>query len=247
MYEKKRTSASLKRLAREALIGRYGVMAGASALMLAMNILSTLLPEQIFPGTSLFSQAGYYITTLVIALLVSLFGAGYSRLALEVSYERRPPLGDMLYAFYHHPDRFLLMYLVLAAIQIVLQIPVTILSRMYANAFLSDTMTIDELLSYLSFVMMCSAVSTLVYTLVTLRFTMATYLLLDDDSLGGIQALKESSRMMKGHKGRYFYVNISFFGVLFLSVFTCGIGMLWTMPYMETTFVYFYRDLIGDV
>ena len=153
----------------------------------------------------------------------------------------------MLYAFYHHPDRFLLMYLVLAAIQIVLQIPVTILSRMYANAFLSDTMTIDELLSYLSFVMMCSAVSTLVYTLVTLRFTMATYLLLDDDSLGGIQALKESSRMMKGHKGRYFYVNISFFGVLLLSVFTCGIGMLWTMPYMETTFVYFYRDLIGDV
>ena len=53
--------------------------------------------------------------------------------------------------------------------------------------------------------------------------------------------------MMRGQKGRYFYVTISFFGVMALSVLTCGIGMLWVMPYMETTLAFFYRDLAGEV
>ena len=162
--------------------------------------------------------------------------------------ERIPihPVGD-LHPFVHHPDRFLLTYLILVVIQGILQIPVTIASRMYANAFLQQTLTLDSAFSYLSFVLLCSSVSTLVYVILTLRFVMATYLLLDYDEIGGIQALKESSRMMRGQKGRYFYVTISFFGVMALSVLTCGIGMLWVMPYMETTLAFFYRDLAGEV
>ena len=247
MNEKKKTSAALKRLAREALIGRYGVMAGASALMIALNVLSTFIPEWVFPEYSIFSQVGQFIISLVIALLVSLFSAGFSRLALEVSYGQRPLFGNMLYPFYHHPDRFLMMYLVLVVIQLILQIPVTICSQIYARTYLSQTMTLEEALTYLSFVLMCSGISTLIYVIITLRFVMASFLLLDYDDIGGIQALKESSRMMKGHKARYFYVTISFFGVMLLAVLTCGIGLLWVMPYMETTIAYFSRDLRGDV
>ena len=210
MNEKKKTSAALKRLAREALIGRYGVMAGASALMIALNVLSTFIPEWVFPEYSIFSQVGQFIISLVIALLVSLFSAGFSRLALEVSHGQRPLFGNMLYPFYHHPDRFLMMYLVLVVIQLILQIPVTICSQIYARTYLSQTMTLEEALTYLSFVLMCSGISTLIYVIITLRFVMASFLLLDYDDIGGIQALKESSRMMKGHKARYFYVTISF-------------------------------------
>lgn len=247
MNTKKKNSAALKSLAREALIGRYGVMAGGGALIIAMNILSTFIPEWIFPGYTIFSQIGQFLISIVISLLVSLFSAGYTRLALDVSRGRRPLLGDMLHPFFHHPDRFLLTYLILVVIQVILQIPVTIASRMYANAFLQQTLTLDSAFSYLSFVLLCSSVSTLVYVILTLRFVMATYLLLDYDEIGGIQALKESSRMMRGQKGRYFYVTISFFGVMALSVLTCGIGMLWVMPYMETTLAFFYRDLAGEV
>lgn len=247
MNEKKKNSAALKRLAREALIGRYGVMAGAGALMIALNILSAFIPEWVFPGYSIFSQIGQFIISLVIALLVSLFSAGFSRLALEVSYGQRPPFGNMLYPFFHHPDRFLLMYLILVVIQLILQIPATIVTRIYARTYLSQTMTLDNALAYLSFSLMCSCISTLIYVIITLRFVMASYLLLDYDDISGIQALKESSRMMRGNKWRYFYLTISFFGVTLLCVLTCEIGLLWVMPYMETTIAYFYRDLKGDI
>ena len=100
---------------------------------------------------------------------------------------------------------------------------------------------------YLYFSLLCSSISTLIYTIIALRFAMASYLLIEYEDLSGIQALKESARMMKGHKARYFYVSISFFGMLLLGSVTCGIGMLWITPYMETTFAYFYRDLKNEI
>lgn len=248
MYEKKRTSAELKQLAREALIGRYGIMAAASALMIALNVLSVLLPDWIFPGYSILSQIGRFAASVVIALLVSLFGAGYARLALDAAYGQKPPFGNMLYPFFHHPDRFLLAYLILTLIQTVLQIPVYLISNLFSPAVSSSgTMALDEALSYLTVVLLCSSISTFIYVLITLRFAMTTYLLLDYDAIGPVQSLKESAQLMKGHKGRYFYLSISFFGVLFLGFLTCGIGFLWTMPYMETTIAFFYRDLKQDI
>lgn len=248
MYEKKRSSAELKRLSRESLIGRYGVMAGATALMIALNIISVLIPGWIFPGYSILSQIGSFAASLVITLLVSLFGAGMSRLALDVAYGRKPSLSTMLYPFFHHPDRFLLMYLILTAIQMVLQIPSYLVSSAYSRSLLSAaSLSYSDTMAYLSTVLLCSAVSSLIYVLITLRFAMASYLLLDYDDIGGLQALKESGRMMKGHKGRYFYVSISFFGILLLGFLTCGIGLLWGMPYLETTIAWFYRDLKNDI
>lgn len=47
--KKKKRSAELKQLAREALVGRYGVMAGATALLTALNFLAILIPLWIFP------------------------------------------------------------------------------------------------------------------------------------------------------------------------------------------------------
>lgn len=248
MYEKKRTSADLKRLAREALIGRYGVMAGASALMIALNILSVLIPDWIFPGYSAISQIGRFAVSVVISLFVSLFSAGYARLALDVTYGKKPPFGNMLYPFFHQPDRFLLAYLILTVIQMILQIPVYLISDHYSPSIsASGTIALSESLTYLTVVMLCSSISTLIYVLITLRYVMTSYLLLDYETIGPVQSLKESARMMKGHKCRYFYISVSFIGVLFLGVLTCGIGLLWAMPYMETTISFFYRDLKNDI
>ena len=48
---------------------------------------------------------------------------------------------------------------------------------------------------------------------------------------------------MRGNKGRYFYMGLSFLGILLLTYGTLGIGMLWTIPYMMCTTVYFYLDI----
>ena len=42
-------------------------------------------------------------------------------------------------------------------------------------------------------------------------------------------------------------LKLSFVPLMFLSVFTFYIALLWILPYMEMTEVMFYRDLLGEL
>ena len=61
------------------------------------------------------------------------------------------------------------------------------------------------------------------------------------------EAMKESLEMMHGNFGRYLMLKISFIPLMFLSVFTFYIALLWIFPYMAMTEVMFYRDLTGEL
>lgn len=60
------------------------------------------------------------------------------------------------------------------------------------------------------------------------------------------EVITASRNLMRGHKWQLFVLRLSFWGWLFLSIFTLGIGYLWVVPYMETTQANFYRTLAGD-
>ena len=66
-----------------------------------------------------------------------------------------------------------------------------------------------------------------------------------EPELTGMQTASKSQELMKGHKGGYFILNLSFIGWAILSVLTLGIGFLWLLPYMQVSFVCFYDALVG--
>ena len=108
-------------------------------------------------------------------------------------------------------------------------------------------MTIDAQIQWFSMTLGMLAVSTLLNFLVSLPFAMTYFLMADDTELGGIQALKESARLMKGNLWRYVKLNLSFIPLILLSVFTFYIALFWIMPYMEMSMAAFYRDLSGEL
>lgn len=57
------------------------------------------------------------------------------------------------------------------------------------------------------------------------------------------QCIEASMAMMDGHKGEYFVLCLSFIGWILLGVLTLCIGLLWVIPYMQTTFAHYYEDL----
>lgn len=95
--------------------------------------------------------------------------------------------------------------------------------------------------------MLTLLIQALVNLIVSTFFGLANYLLLDNPDMGAIAALKESLCLMKGNKGRYLYIQFSFLPLYLASVFTCYIGMLWLIPYMQTTMAYFYMDVAGEL
>lgn len=67
-----------------------------------------------------------------------------------------------------------------------------------------------------------------------------------DTPLTGMAALRESERLMQGHRMQYFLLYLSFLGWTILAIFTLGIGMLWVTPYMTASQTAFYESIKAD-
>ena len=76
------------------------------------------------------------------------------------------------------------------------------------------------------------------YGLEMLEFIMA-----ERDTCRAVDALKQSWNLMKGNRWRLFCLEFSFIGWAILTALTLGIGSLWLVPYMQTAYASFYREL----
>lgn len=239
----KRNSAELKRIARGQLQGHYSIP--MCAMMLTQLIVSAItMPFAILvqgnPSPGIFIV--YFIATLIINLLAGVLQAGLMRIHLRIARGEQPMFMDLFYAFKARPDRFILAGLVMAGISFVCMIPAM------AGALLLQFSTSESAVLTLTIVsLVLVVVGCVPMVFFTLRFALATMLLVDQDTLGALDALRESSRLMKGNMGRYLYINLSFIGWTFLCTLSLLIGTLWVEPYMSQTTVTFYRDVTQEI
>lgn len=77
-----------------------------------------------------------------------------------------------------------------------------------------------------------------------LLYSLSMYIAWDNPNMSAKDAVKTSEQLMKGHRGKYFLLYLSFIGWNILSIFTLGIGMLWLLPYMEMSSIIFYENRI---
>ena len=75
------------------------------------------------------------------------------------------------------------------------------------------------------------------------KYSMAYYILNDNPSLSAYDAITKSKEMMFGHKSELFSLWLSFLGWFILSLLTCGIGLIWAVPYYKVAVTNFYEDL----
>lgn len=77
-------------------------------------------------------------------------------------------------------------------------------------------------------------------------YSMSTYILADNPSIGVNESRECSIQMMRGNKWRLFCLHCSFIGWLILCVLTCGILTFWVTPYMQVAVAEFYHDVSGS-
>ena len=80
------------------------------------------------------------------------------------------------------------------------------------------------------------------------RYSQAIYILLDDPTKSPLQCLREYKALMRGHKGELFALDLSFLGwyLLRLLPMVGFASRIWSVPYIATTKVLFYEQLIGN-
>ncbi len=79
-----------------------------------------------------------------------------------------------------------------------------------------------------------------------LMFSMTYFVHIDQPELPIWDAMKESRRLMNGHKWELFCLQLTFIGWYFLSILTLGIGFIWLIPYAYATTAVFYEELRAE-
>lgn len=76
-----------------------------------------------------------------------------------------------------------------------------------------------------------------------LSYSMTFYILADDNSIGAMDAINKSKKMMYGYKWKYFCLSLRFLAWAILCILTLGIGFLWLSPYVQVSVAKFYDDI----
>lgn len=233
----KRSSATLKMLARQTLSGKFGLPLAAYLIIGVLSFTLTLIITELLDTSSLMSIITNQLLIYLVSIFMSLLLAGYDKMLLNLSRKEPYLITDIFHTFSHNPDRFLIVNLLLLLGGILTSLPFDIPVYM-------DTGSSWE---QLSLSLAGLLVRSLTDILLAAFFGLANYLLLDNPEMGAMEAMKESLKLMKGNKRRYLHLYLSFLPLAFVSVFTCYIGFLWLTPYIRTTMAAFYRDIMGEL
>ncbi len=230
-----KSSSALKADAREMLLGKYQTTVLAYILMdlITSGCLSLLEVSVNLQTTSgwIIYYAAYFIILLLSAILV----VGQNYLYLNIGRGKEHKTGDIWIGFSTCADRAIFVYLrillksLLCAVPCGIAVAIMVLTENY----------------YFSLLVAAGVIFMIVaVTIIQLDYSQALYLILDYPEESPSRLLAHSKQLMKGHRGSYFYLIVSFAGIFFLGLMTLGLGMLWIYPYFTATKAAYYLELI---
>ncbi len=74
-------------------------------------------------------------------------------------------------------------------------------------------------------------------------YAMIFFIIADNPEIKALEAIKESKKIMYGHRWKFFCLQFRFVGWWLLCMLTLGIGCLWLLPYIGTSNACFYEDI----
>lgn len=220
------------------MFGHYGTAIGAYLLVTFGTGIFTLMVLSLTGDTStLVGTCIYIITAFALSVLRGLFTSGITYFYLKIACSQHVTTGDVFYGFRFNPDKALRVQAWISLLIYIGSIPEFItIYQLPAH---------PEAAEYIPY-LLCSALSSLISFILNLFYAQAFFLLHDFPQYSASELLSASRRLMRGHKLKLFYIYISFIPLFLLSVLSCGIAMLWIVPYMNATLTEFYLDLIKN-
>ena len=237
-----KSSAELKASAREHLLGHYGTTIGALMIMGALTGTITLAVSLIVDLSTIPGTIIYYAIMFLVSVLTGLFSSGSAYLYLKLICGRPVSVGDLFYGFQLAPDKAILIQAWISLITYIASLPQIILNYiMMANASHLDKI-MNLMLPYALSLILSGAVS----VMLGLFYSQTYFLLHDFPQYTARELLQKSRRLMVHHKGRLFYLYVSFLPLILLGILSWGIALLWIIPYMAATEAEFFLDLIRN-
>lgn len=237
------TSSQLKTQAKNLLEGRFG----SAMLIMFLGCMITAVLSVISNSSLSFFQVGLgmsplvsQVTSLLVSTLLSLFSnifsAGYALFFLNMACGRSCDVNCLFYGFRWQFQKCLTLSGCFSLVSFVLMLPFQVCLGMFQQT---------QRMGWMMAALLLASAAIIASTVFSLIFSQCYFLLLDFPDYTAKQLLMSSMQIMRGHKGRLFYLQMSFLPLIILALLTCGIGMLWLNPYMQMTLTCFFLDLMN--
>lgn len=248
-----KSSAELKASAREHLLGHYGTAIGAFMLMGLLIGGTSCVVAFLVPPYSVFHVILYHAIMFLISVLTGLFNSGLCYFYLKLVCERPVSVGDLFYGFQLYPEKAVMMQAWICLLTYLARLPQIVITYMMDKVTLNEGMTLflsDNQMMLLTKYMLPYSLSLIlsgvVSVILNLIYAQAFFLLHDFPQYSATELLKKSRRLMVHHKGRFFYLCVSFIPLFLLAFLSWGLALLWVLPYMAATEAEFFLDLIRN-
>lgn len=228
--------AQLKSISRGQLLGNYGIAIGAdvtaNGIIFFVSLLcSTLTAQnQTVAGTMI-----TFLITLILDILNGIFLLGLARFYLNLVCRRPCSVTDVFYGFRYHTNKALITRALIVIMELIVMIPFVV-----CTAF-SGTRESSVLFLFSCITLVIGGI---LYIYIMLLYSQVYFIMLDFPGYSSRQIMSTSRRIMRGNKGRLFYMVVTLIPYYLLAFLSCGIALLWINPYLETTLTNFYLDLM---
>ena len=243
--------SELKSDALSSLSENWGVSVGACLVFFIINLALGLVP---------------LIGSLVQLILTGALSVGLSHFFLKISKSEKSEIEDLFVAF--KKDKFLASFSAYLLLIIIIITIILIFGSIWVSLFVGDlnnawdfliqgvtdsslgaNYQIDpSLLDQGSSPIFQSGAGTILVssiiliflpvTIVSLGLSQVFFLIADEKTNSGLEAIKMSWKIMYEKKGKLFLVQLSFIGWIILSVLTLFIGFIFLYPYMYLSLIH---------
>lgn len=229
------SSSQLKSLAKGQLLGKYGAAVSAEVsaglILLSVSFFCSALTDQS-------SGAGMILSALISLMIDSLSGillVGLARFYLNMVCGRPFMAADIFYGFRTHADKAIAVRFVLCVIELLCMAPALLCLFFYLQSTSSVLFLCFSVFAVLGSI-------ALIYF--TLTFSQVYYIMLDFPAYSFRQIMHTSHEIMRGHRCRLFYLTVTLIPYYLAAFLSCGIALLWVIPYRKTIYTNFYLDLM---
>ena len=182
------------------------------------------------PGRILMAVlVGGLLANIITALWSGIMRVGYTDFCMQMVRGRQPVTGVLFSAFPNWAGVLFTQFL-LVVFQALWAIPIGVIGALAAMLDALLFIEFDVLFGLVALVIYVGVIVGLVWVL--LRYALVDFLIADQ-GLTGMDAIRESKRLMKGNSGRLFVLNLSFIGwylleiAIMLVVLIPGIGLFY--------------------
>ncbi|MDE6977594.1 MAG: DUF975 family protein [Lachnospiraceae bacterium] len=225
------SSASLKSQAKGQLLGKYGTLAGIVFIHLGYTVFVLISSNLLIDASSVVGYVMYFAVSIVFSLLEGLLIYGEAYIYLKLACNQPIAVSDLFYGFSNNPDKILKVQAAFTVVHLIGTLP---------NAVPVPASRPYFLLFYVIFTLSVS----ILYIVLNIMLSQSFFLMLDFPQYTAREVLTRSVRVMKGSKGRLFYIYLSFLPLILLGICSCCIPFIWLQPYMQAVKANFYLDLM---